>query len=242
MKYGRTIVNSLVIGTIDQDALIVPLLKQMVDDARGKSVIDIGCGSGFYSRLFANLGARVVGIDRNGLQLQQAIGREENDRLGIDYRLCHAQELLDSETFDIALCMFLLVDTDTVEAVETLLSTVSRLLKNCGQLLLVDLHPHNLNRENDFEYCRSKHGKSYFDNGSEAWSQTRLRDGKRIVFNPNYHYRLDFLFNLMVHNNLYLYRFFEPKGPPPFPTHMLISARKDDRREAAAKDGQDAYA
>ena len=38
-------------------------LKRMIGNIRGKKILGIGCGEGYFSRFYAESGIEVVGID-----------------------------------------------------------------------------------------------------------------------------------------------------------------------------------
>lgn len=69
----------------DKAFSILPTIKFLVDDLSGKKVIDLGCGSGFFTREFAKTATHVVGIDNAEKQIalaqMLAVSREEY-RLG----------------------------------------------------------------------------------------------------------------------------------------------------------------
>lgn len=59
----------------DKQFSILPTVLQMIGDCSGKTVVDVGCGSGFFTRPIAELGAaRVYGIDNSVEQLKIALG------------------------------------------------------------------------------------------------------------------------------------------------------------------------
>jgi len=46
-----------------QKEVILPNLLRLMDIRKGESVLDLGCGQGFFTREFASAGARVTGVD-----------------------------------------------------------------------------------------------------------------------------------------------------------------------------------
>lgn len=65
---------------------ILPTVLKAAGDLTEKAVLDLGCGSGFFSRAFAQNGAsKVTGIDNSEMQIKQAqkvAGASEEYRLG----------------------------------------------------------------------------------------------------------------------------------------------------------------
>jgi 2-polyprenyl-3-methyl-5-hydroxy-6-metoxy-1,4-benzoquinol methylase len=77
-------------------------------DVAGKSILDIGCGSGIYAVDFARRGARrVLGVDFSGNMLRLA--REEAARRSVDkvceFRQTDFSEAAFDESFDVAIAM-----------------------------------------------------------------------------------------------------------------------------------------
>ena len=46
-----------------QNKVILPNLSRWFQDLKGKKVIDVGCGQGFFSKVYAEGGSQVTGID-----------------------------------------------------------------------------------------------------------------------------------------------------------------------------------
>jgi ubiquinone/menaquinone biosynthesis C-methylase UbiE len=71
-------------------------------DLTGKSVLDVACGTGFYSRLFASMGAeRVVGVDIESSMVACAREIESERPLGISYEVHDAARLPVLGSFDV---------------------------------------------------------------------------------------------------------------------------------------------
>lgn len=69
-------------------------------DARGRSLLDIGCGTGFFTAWFGEIGFRAVGIDSSESMLQFARQKYGN---GIEFMLADAGKLpFDDRSFDVA--------------------------------------------------------------------------------------------------------------------------------------------
>jgi 2-polyprenyl-3-methyl-5-hydroxy-6-metoxy-1,4-benzoquinol methylase len=227
MKYSEEFLSRLSSGTIDHRAIITPELIELLGELAGKRALDLGCGSGRYSRFLARRGAVVTGIDRSKNQIDRAIAQETVDRFGITYKVA---EIIDPQFWerdhDLVTLMFVVLDTEAAEKVASILNVAARSLKKNGMLIVADLHPHNFGRDNPVEIFVAKAGKGYFDNGAVARSQTWLEDGESITFDPNFHYRLDFLLNAIAAAGFCLDKFVEPQYRADFPTHMIIAARK----------------
>ena len=72
MKYNSDYLKDIAEKTIDFESIISPNLEPLLGDLNGKRVLDVGCGTGKYSRLMASLGALVTAIDKGEAQIAEA--------------------------------------------------------------------------------------------------------------------------------------------------------------------------
>jgi SAM-dependent methyltransferase len=78
---------------------------QILGDVAGKDVLEYGCGAAQWSILLARAGARPVGLDNSGRQLEHA--RRLMADAGVDFPLVHAgagEAPLEESSFDIVFC------------------------------------------------------------------------------------------------------------------------------------------
>ena len=106
-------------------------------DVSNKRVIDIGCGEGRFTRLLAELGADVTGIDLTQPMLDRArrlSGPNET------YRLSDAETLdgIESESQDLAVSYIVLVDLDDYRAS---IRAAHRVLRPGGAFIVCSIHP-----------------------------------------------------------------------------------------------------
>ena len=73
-------------------------------DVRGKDVVELGCGTGYFGAWLKRAGARrVVGVDVTPAQLATARRMEEEFALGLEFVEANAEETgLPDESFDLA--------------------------------------------------------------------------------------------------------------------------------------------
>lgn len=81
--------------------------KTLLDDVSGLAVLDLACGDGYTSRLLAEKGAKVVGVDISPNQIERALQFENEKPLGIEYIVADAAELNLGRTFDLVSPSFL---------------------------------------------------------------------------------------------------------------------------------------
>lgn len=110
-------------GTIDSKTRL-KLLKGV--DVSGKSVIDIGCNSGYYCLWSKNQGAtHVVGVDINEQRIQQAKTIAEIERAPIEYHLMPISEVEKLGQFDVVFCFAVLTEIpDILGSLKALASVI----------------------------------------------------------------------------------------------------------------------
>lgn len=109
----------------------VPSFLGLVGDVRGRSVLDLASGTGFYSREFKRRGAaEVLGIDISGEMVAAARRFEEREPLGVRYEVGDVAELRPLERrFDIATGVQLLNYAQDIAAMVRMCRTVHRSVK-----------------------------------------------------------------------------------------------------------------
>lgn len=86
-----------------------PTYFTIIGDLEGKSVLDLACGEGHYTRLIKTRGAaRVVGVDYAEGMVALAREQEERAPLGIEYRVGDAARLGRLGDFDLVTASYLL--------------------------------------------------------------------------------------------------------------------------------------
>ncbi|HLZ62834.1 MAG TPA: methyltransferase domain-containing protein [Ktedonosporobacter sp.] len=118
--------------------LVNALLKQHNYDLKGKRILDVGCGIGDLSFIFAAQGAHVVGVELNGVKIEHAkdIARKWNfpeEHLTFVDGDVMTLEQMDLGQFDAIFCLALL---EHVQEDQLLLEQLHRMLRPGGFLML----------------------------------------------------------------------------------------------------------
>jgi len=122
-----------------RDHLNTPAFMSMLPDVAGLSGVDIGCGEGHNTRQIAKRGVRLVGVDILEIFIRHAKEMEQNEPLGIDYRVASAVELpFPDRSFDFATAIMSLMD---MPETERSLTEVFRVIKKGGFLQFSITHP-----------------------------------------------------------------------------------------------------
>ncbi len=100
-------------------------LLELLGDVHGKSVLDLACGEGYYSRLIKSRGAsRVVGLDLSREMIKLARASEEESGLGVEYLVGDAMAFAPEERFDIVTAAYLFNYARTEEQLQAMCRTV----------------------------------------------------------------------------------------------------------------------
>jgi len=89
-----------------------PAFFEFVGKLSGQRVLDAGCGEGLNTRLFAQCGATVVGVDVSPNMIEAARAEETRRPLGIGYEVASMNDLslFEDATFDTCLSTMALMD------------------------------------------------------------------------------------------------------------------------------------
>lgn len=119
-----------------------PLLFEMLGDVTGKSVLDLACGEGFYTRRIRDRGAgRVMGVDLSRGMIDLACQAEEQQRLGVEYRQGDARDLDLGEKFDLVVAAYLLNYAPGRDELGAMCGTIARHLRPGGRFVTVNNNP-----------------------------------------------------------------------------------------------------
>ncbi|ACK69367.1 Methyltransferase type 11 [Gloeothece citriformis PCC 7424] len=109
---------------------------KLVGNVENKSLLDLGCGGGFYTRIFREQGANpVVGVDISEKMLEFAQEKEAQHPLGIQYLLKDVTELEQIGHFDLVISSYLLNDFSTPEQLLKIAQISSNNLKEGGRFI-----------------------------------------------------------------------------------------------------------
>jgi 2-polyprenyl-3-methyl-5-hydroxy-6-metoxy-1,4-benzoquinol methylase len=114
----------------------------LLGDVTGKSVIDLACGTGFYTRSIRRLGsAEITGVDISQEMIDHAKKLEANDPLGIDYAVADVSDLPQRGRFDIATAVYLLNYAFDFSEMERMCQGAHRNLKEGGEFFVLTQNP-----------------------------------------------------------------------------------------------------
>ncbi|MYB49027.1 MAG: class I SAM-dependent methyltransferase [Dehalococcoidia bacterium] len=148
-------------------------------DVSGKSVIDIGCGEGRFSRLLSELDATVTGIDLTEPLIEQArrVGSKRETYLVGD---AETLEGVSDESFDLAVSYIVLVDLlDYRKSIRE----AYRVLRPGGSFVVCNVHPMRTASKSIVGWIRDSSGKLFYpvDNYTEEGEREFLWWGAPFI-------------------------------------------------------------
>ena len=152
-----------------------PVIFRTLGNVRGKSLLDLACGDGFYTRRFrSECGAvPVFGIDLSPRQIERARAIELREPLGIEYRVGDVTTLELDRRFDVATAIHLLHYLESEAEIESALKRIFDLLSNGGSFVTMIANPEFDLDKHDASDSRTKFG--YYFSLAESGNGGLLR-------------------------------------------------------------------
>ncbi len=111
----------------------------LVGDLTRKSLLDLACGEGFFTRKIKHKGAaRVVGVDISPKMIELARREEAQEPLGIEYIVCDVLKLVKIGSFDLVVASYLLNYAQTKEELLKMCQTIYANLKPGGRFVTIN--------------------------------------------------------------------------------------------------------
>ena len=119
-----------------------PTFLKVLGAIEGRSILDVACGTGMYSRLLKQRGAaRVVAVDIAPEMIAVAQGLEERTPLGVEYRTYDVAEMPALGSFDVVTAVYLLHYAQSKEHLGRMCQGIAQNLKPGGRFVTVVANP-----------------------------------------------------------------------------------------------------
>jgi len=117
-------------------------LLGVIGDLAGKTVVDLACGEGFYSRILRGNGAAsVTGVDLSEKMIALARQQEAERPQGIRYLVGDGRNLQLNEEHDLVVAAYLLNYATKREELAAMLNGIARCLKSGGRFVTINSNP-----------------------------------------------------------------------------------------------------
>jgi ubiquinone/menaquinone biosynthesis C-methylase UbiE len=122
-----------------QSKVILPNLTRLVAPRAGDKILDLACGQGFFSRSFAEAGAKVIGVDIS-MELIEKAKEKPVKSLQLEYFVSpsHKLSMIQDASIDKVTIVLAL---QNIEKMSETFDECVRVLKTGGSLFLVLNHP-----------------------------------------------------------------------------------------------------
>ena len=155
-----------------------PTLGRLLPDVRGRTVLDVACGTGFYARECVRLGAqRVVGVDISSEMISVARKADERDQFGIEYHVHDARTMPSLGTFDVALAVYLFNNAATANDLDMMFKQVALNLAPHGYVIGFAADGSHVVDTDSRKYGASVNFLGEVDDGYRAQIVAHLPDG-----------------------------------------------------------------
>lgn len=119
-----------------QREVIMPNILRLLSPQKGKTILDLACGQGFFSRELAKAGASVIGVDISS----ELIALAKEKRGGVEYHVSSAENLsfLKDECVDAVVSVLAVQNFKNIAPV---FKEACRVLRKGGTFVMVLNHP-----------------------------------------------------------------------------------------------------
>lgn len=122
-----------------------PTFFNMIGEVKDKTVLDLACGDGFYTRQLKSAGAsRIIGVDISPQMIELALDQETTEPLGIDYQCADAAELPHFGQLDLIVAAFLLHYSENERVMQSMCNHIANNLKPGGRFIAMSENPNQL--------------------------------------------------------------------------------------------------
>jgi toxoflavin synthase len=115
------------------------VIMQLLGPLPGRTILDLACGEGFYSRQLKQAGAAyVLGIDISTEMIALANQQEAQLKLGNQYAVADCTDLHLNQQFDLILAAYLLNYAQSEKTLAAMAGSMARHLRPGGRLVMVN--------------------------------------------------------------------------------------------------------
>ena len=197
-----------------------PRFFNILPDISGLTGLDVGCGEGYNTRIFAQKGAIMTGIDISEELINEAKNYEVREPLNIEYKASSALDIpFKDNSFNFVVSTMALMDMANIKKP---MIEIYRVLKKGGFFQFSILHPCFSSTYNEWTYDKmgKKVGmvcKGYFDEDHEFVEEWIFGDAPRSLTDkmkkflvPRFQRTLSTWVNTIINSGFQIKKFHEP--------------------------------
>lgn len=184
-------------------------MLKFIGDVAGKSVLDLGCGTGHLSGELQKFGANCIGVDVSERFIELARNRYPE----ATFQIANGAEVpfVKSNSIDVAIMSMVILGISTRKEFEGVFAECARVLKHAGELVFSTIHPLNMHRFKDgFRETELPPDWSYFESGSKWKISVMLTDYSWMRF-TDAHWSLEDISRALSRAGLFISEIQEPK-------------------------------
>lgn len=125
-------------GDFNHKTYINPVTLEILGNLRNKRILDLACGQGYFSKILADKGAHVIGVDLSEKLIEKA--KEKFNHRNIQFLVRDAADMhgIKSNQFDAVVCNMSFHD---IENVSETIDEIARVIQISGKLIFSIPHP-----------------------------------------------------------------------------------------------------
>ncbi|MES3005998.1 MAG: class I SAM-dependent methyltransferase [Patescibacteria group bacterium] len=182
-----------------QEKVVLPNLMRIISPRKGERILDLACGQGFFSGKFADVGAKVTGVDISSELVTKARARLRD----IDFSVAPAHKLPFANTmFDTVICVLAI---QNIAEIDQTFAECKRVLKPGGRFVMVLNHPaFRVPQSSDWSYDEKTktQGRLVTKYLSESKNKIDMHPGAdKKTFTISFHRPLQVFVKLLSKNN-----------------------------------------
>lgn len=169
--------------------------EDFVKNVKGKSILDLGCGTGRYCVELAKKGAEVTAVDMTENMMKIAIKKAKQKKAKIDFQIADIMKYNPAKKFDLIISMLVF---DHIENLEKAVNVIDKASKSGTEVVISNVHPELLRKDADKKtkktqgYLREERKTNQFYHPLEEYVSVFLAKGfvltklKELVFTEEY--------------------------------------------------------
>ncbi|MBP9751627.1 MAG: class I SAM-dependent methyltransferase [Candidatus Moranbacteria bacterium] len=118
-----------------------PSALQLLGDVSGKTILDVGCGSGMFDQELSRRGAKVTAYDISSEQIAHAKEAQEKELSHVEYLVSSPQEFKSGKLFDEAVSVLVLHYAPDTEYLRDFFSSTEKVIKEGGRFVCILTNP-----------------------------------------------------------------------------------------------------